>query len=116
MKDKIFLIILTSVFIILAGILAFSNLRLFLRMREASRREEEMMEMVDRLEKEKELLEESLGESEDSEYWEEKIREQGYKKEGESVVVIQGGEQEEQSMESFGGFWTKVLGLFKTEE
>lgn len=111
-ERKAFSFLLTFSFLILAGILVFSNIKIKREIRELRRRKKGLALKLERLREEKKDLQKGLSENEGSLYWERKVRQQGYKKEGEEVVVVKRPEEEKivsREKEKAESFWERFL-------
>lgn len=112
-SEKLFNIALSVFLIILTGILLVSNLRLVLRMRDVTQREDALRSRLEDLEQEKSSLERGMNENETDQYWEERIRAQGYKKPGETVVVIKKDEVVNETYKvSERGWWDVLISFW----
>jgi len=113
----IFFSILIGLFLLsLIGFLIISNLRI-------GQKRREMISQIESLKKEIQLLEEKnaqlragINQAESETYWEEKAREQGYKKPGETQIVILPPEGRNQTTsEKEENFWQKIFDWFKRD-
>jgi cell division protein FtsB len=106
------LVLMVSTFII-AGFLIFSNWRMAEKRKELLQEAEALKEEIEMLEIRNQGLEAGISASEKSDYWEAKIREQGYKKPGETAVVIKKEQAAKESETAPKNIWEKFLAEVK---
>ena len=112
-KTKFLSAILVFSILIIITFLLFSNWKIVMRRRELSAKIKILEGEIKALEEKTRQLESGIAEAEKQNFWEAKIREQGYKKPGETAVVIkkeQPGEGKEINPQNF---WTRFLAEIK---
>jgi len=114
-EAKIFSTILVLFMLIIAGFLFFSNYKISAKRKQLLLRIENLKQEINELEGRNQELKQGISESQDHDYLEARIRGQGYKKPGETVVVVTKEEKaagQEIDIENFG-FWDKLLAQIK---
>lgn len=120
-EQRVFSAILGLFLLILTCLLVFSNWKIGQKRKELLFGVEKLRSMMNAMQVEGEKLREHVLESETEAYWEEKLREHGYKKPGESVVIIKkedGPDQiilEPELQENKGsGFWQVFMAQIRS--
>ena len=112
-ETKIFFGVLLFSLLIIAGILVFSNWKMAQKRKTLTERINTLRGEVETLQKRNEQLKEGITESQDEDFWEARIREQGYKKPGETAVVVKKEEGGQEEMEPPKNVWEKFIAGIK---
>jgi cell division protein FtsB len=117
-ESKIFLTILVLSLLIISIFLFFSSWKIVQKRKELLTKIDNLKQEIEILEKKNQQLKQGIVQTEELNYWEEKIREQGFRKPGETLVVVKPSEAVGQSKQSSSpGFWQRfldeALGIFK---
>lgn len=114
-QTKIFFgMMIASVLIITAGLI-FSNIKVVQKRKLLLAKINGLKEEINYLQKKNDDLKEGVSQVEEDMYWETRLREQGYKKPGETVVVIKKPEAAAEKIDSqnlWQKFMSEVKGIF----
>jgi len=87
-KSNLSLILATGFFLLVAGFLVYSNLRLYYKRSEMGLEIESLKKEAQTLEERREQMQAGILEAETEAYWEARLYEQGYIRPGEEPIVI----------------------------
>lgn len=110
-ESKVFSIILLCTVFIITGLLIFSNWKIGQKKKTLFFKIQSLKQEIEFLENRNEELRNGIFQSQTNDYWEEKVREQGYKKPGETAIVIKKDTNEGITSDSTDSknIWNKLL-------
>lgn len=112
-ETKIFSVILVVSVLIIAGLLIFSNWKMAQKRKELLTKIEDLKREIEILDTRNQQLKKGVFEIEEESFLEPKIREQGYKKPGETAVVIKEEQKPEEIQVPPQSIWEKFLAQMK---